>query len=134
MNAKERLRSMRRILAVQEQTHRLAEWKQAAARRDAAALEARREGLLAFLDGDGGLSPLFAEAAMKQLKLIEAETATALQRRESAEADVVSQARRAGVAQTMVGTAKVEAARADEREALAQAIEAMVSSGRASLP
>jgi len=134
MTAKARLTAVRRILSVQQQVRRLAEWKVATVHREAAALEAAHEALTAFLDGEAGISPLFAAAAMKQLQAIGAAKDRLEERRAIEEARLRAEAQRAGLAERLAQRAATDAAREAERDALVEVIERIVHRGGTSLP
>ena len=67
---RDRLKKIERVLAVQEQLHRLAQWKMAALDREKAELADGQVDLLSALNGDNQLHGLFVEAMTRRLKAL----------------------------------------------------------------
>ena len=65
----DRLRGLRRILKVQDQIKREADWRLAEAERAAAEVEAARAELAAFLERDATVGPLAVAAAAQMRRL-----------------------------------------------------------------
>ena len=68
-----RLKKIERVLAVQEQLHRLAQWKMASLDREKAENASGQAGLLSALNDDGQLQGLFIEAMTRRLKALSRE-------------------------------------------------------------
>ncbi len=68
-----RLKKIERVLAVQEQLHRLAQWKMAALDREKAENARGQAGLLSALNDDSLLQGLFIEAMTRRLKALSRE-------------------------------------------------------------
>lgn len=68
-----RLKKIERVLAVQEQLHRLAQWKMASLDRERAENASGQAGLLSALNDDSQLQGLFIEAMTRRLKALSRE-------------------------------------------------------------
>jgi hypothetical protein len=64
---RDRLKKVERVLAVQEQLHRLAQWKMAALERQKTENADNQVGLLAALNADNELHGLFVDAMTRRL-------------------------------------------------------------------
>ena len=65
-----RLKKVERVLAVQEQLHRLGQWKMAALDREKAEIADGQVDLLSALNADNQLHGLFVEAMTRRLKAL----------------------------------------------------------------
>ncbi len=70
---RDRLKKVERVLAVQEQLHRLAQWKMAALQREKAANAEGQVDLLSALNDDNELHGLFVEAMTRRLAALSRE-------------------------------------------------------------
>ncbi len=70
----DRLKKIERLLALQQQLHRLAEWKLAALDRKKAELASEQESLFGALNDDEPLQGLFVEAMARRLNALARET------------------------------------------------------------
>ena len=119
----DRRRRMQRLLKVQEQLHRIEEWRLAEARQEHEAIVRDQEELIQSLNADGGLQGLFLDATSRRLKKL------ATRERESGEAKdaqaerVLAEGARRGVAERLFAAATREARRAEEESQLQDATE-----------
>jgi len=128
-----RLRSLQRILAVQEDLKRLAEWKLALLHRKEIDLQKDQERLVAFLDENHSFSPSYAKMLAGRLRTLSVQRETTAAERKQQTERVLEQARRVGQAERMIDTTTELLRRADERKDLADTIEAAVNRKPASL-
>jgi len=118
----DRLRAMQRVLKVQTQLHRLAQWKLTGLERQADTLNSRQQHLLRFLDEEGSYTALFGEALMRRLRGIGEDKAKVLAAKREQADQTIEESRRLGRMQNMVDDlgdeARVEADRDDLRDIL----------------
>ncbi len=129
-----RLKSLRRIDAVQAQMVRLAEWRLAAAEhacRETAGDQAR---LREYVAGDGALGMPLARAALKSITLLDRRLARAEQERVSQKTALDQLRRRERTVATMADAAAAVARKASEDRDLATTMEAWLAAKGASLP
>jgi hypothetical protein len=98
----DRLRAMQRVLKVQTQIHRLAQWKLLGLERQEDALRDRQEKLLRFLDEEGSYTALFGKALMTQLHHVGEEKARVLVAKDEQAGQTLEESRRLGRMQNMV--------------------------------
>lgn len=127
----DRLRGLRRILKVQDQIKREADWRLSEAERAAAEVEAARTDLATFLDGDAIVGPLAVTAASQLRRLDARGIAAARAVEEEARAMREATARQKLVAKGVDTLAREEDA-ARERKDLERLIEGYAA--RAGLP
>jgi hypothetical protein len=122
----DRLKAMRRIVAVQAQVKRIAEWKLASIEERKVRLETATRELAGFLDGENAVGR-FATLALKQARrLAEREAAAERDRIRQAAATLKAQSRHK-LAEEMTETFAREDRAVRERQALEQLIESFVS-------
>ncbi|GGF47954.1 hypothetical protein GCM10007301_04080 [Azorhizobium oxalatiphilum] len=97
---KDRLRKARRIVAVQEQVHRQAEWRLADIHRQKVENERLRDELITTLNGDT-FGPLLVEVVAKRLKAVAAESQRIAAEQERQDARVREEALRLKRAERM---------------------------------
>jgi len=118
----DRLRAMQRVLKVQKQLHRLAQWKLTGLEQQEEALNGRQEHLLRFLDEEGSYTALFGEALMRRLRNVGEEKAKVLAAKQEQANQTLEESRRLGRMRNMVDElgdeARVEADRDDLRDIL----------------
>ena len=121
-----RAQRTRRVLALQEQLHRVAHWKLLDLRRRAAELDAQRRELIAALNDCDALQGLFLDATARRLMSI-AQEADKVEREELLQTTRVGeQARRVACAQRLSETVDRQAEREDEKRALLEVIDRLV--------
>jgi hypothetical protein len=127
-----RLRSLQRILAVQEDLKRLAEWKLAILQHKETGLQKDQERLVLYLDENHSFSTSYAKTISARLQALAAQKhATAAERVQQTER-VLDQTRRVGQVERMIDTAAGALRRDEERKELADTIEAAVNRKQAS--
>ena len=118
-----RLKSMRRIVEVQRDLRRAAEWRRAELERRLAALQEGERELVRFLSGENAFSGLFAASLAGRLRSLAAEVEEA-KRALAAQAEVVlCEAGREKRAERLAATLRREERRGEERNELAAAVE-----------
>jgi hypothetical protein len=129
-----RLKSLRRILTVQKDLQRLAEWKLAALQRKEAELQKDQERLVTYLDEDHSFTPAYAKTIVERLRTLAAERQKAAVEKQNQAERVLEQARRLGQTERRVDATAELLRRLEERQDLVEVIEAQVSRKQASLP
>ncbi len=129
---KDRLRSMQRILNVQTQLHRLAQWKLAEAERRDDALRERQRDLLRFLDEEQSYTALLSTTLMRRLRSVGEERAVAAVAKQEQTEKVIEELRRSGRMQNMVEQLEDEARQSAEREELRDGLEQLTNRRHAS--
>ena len=113
----------RRLLALQQQLHRVERWKLLGLQRRAAELDALRRSLIAALNDSDALQGLFLDATARRLKSIAME-ADAVRREEQVQAIRVGEhAMRVACAERLSETVDRQAVRAQEKRELAEVID-----------
>ena len=121
-----RAQRTRRVLALQEQLHRVERWKLLDLQRRAAELDALRRDLIAALNDSDPLRSLLQDATARRLKSA-AQEADAVAREEALQAARVGErAMRVACAERLSETVDKEAARTDEKQALLEVIDRLV--------
>ncbi|HZC80015.1 MAG TPA: hypothetical protein VE258_19825 [Ktedonobacterales bacterium] len=116
----------RRVLALQEQLHRVAHWKLLDLRRRVAELDSQRRELIAALNDSDALQGLFLDATARRLMSI-AREADEVGREERLQiARVREHAVRLACAERLSEAVAGQAARADEKRALREVIDRLV--------
>ena len=131
-----RLRSMRRILGVQAQIKRLAEWDLAAAEQRQRDIEAQRQALDALIDG-GDLSGALATAALRHRRKVQGREQEAEQERAAKALATRDAQARCRLAERLVADLDGQDRAARERQDLEWLIESAAGRGGtpgASLP
>jgi hypothetical protein len=115
-----------RVLALQEQLHRIERWKLLDLQRRAAELDSLRTELIAALNDSDALQGLFLDATARRLKSI-AKEADEVGRQEQLQAVRVGEhAMRLACAERLSEAVDKQDARADEKQALAEVIDRLV--------
>jgi hypothetical protein len=127
-----RLRAIQRILAVQAQLHRLAQWKLADLERREDALQERHESLLRFVDKDGSYGALFSNTLMRRLHGISEEKAKVVAEKHEQADKTLEELRRVGQMQRLTAGLEEEARQEHERQELREILERMAHRGHAS--
>jgi signal transduction histidine kinase len=118
----DRLRAMQRVLKVQTQLYRLAQWKLTGLERKEDALSDRQQHLLRFLDEEGSYTALFGEALMRRLRNVGEEKTKVLAAKQEQANQTLEESRRLGRMRNMVEDlgeeARIETDREDLRDIL----------------
>jgi hypothetical protein len=117
----------RRLLALQEQLHRVEHWKLLNLQRRGAELAAEREALIAALNDDDALQGLFLAARARRLTSLAQEADSVTRATEAQGVVVGEQATRVACAERHRDAVEVEARRQGERQALGEVIDTLVA-------
>ena len=121
-----RAQRTRRVLALQEQLHRVEHWKLLDLQRRVAELDTQRRELIAALNDSDALQGLFLDATARRLMSI-AREADEVGREERLQiARVGEHAVRVACAERLSEAVAGQAARADEKQALREVIDRLV--------
>jgi hypothetical protein len=122
-----RTERMSRLLALQQQMHRVERWKLLALQRRSSELETERLELIAALNGTDALHGLFLDAAARRLTSL-AKQAGLLAREEEAQTARVGEfAVRVACAERLSEEAEAEAARENEKQALGDVVDRLMA-------
>jgi hypothetical protein len=123
----DRLKSVRRVLAVQTQLHKLAQWKLADLASKDDDLRQKQESLVRFTDEDGSYGAIFSNALMRRLRMIGEERARCQNQHKLQEEKTAEERQKLGRMQSraeeLEDLQKVEA----ERKELAESLERLVA-------
>lgn len=120
----ERLRKAKRMLAVQSDIDRLADWRLVDIARNDAVLSDQRRVLIGFLDAESAFTAPFAAAMMRRLQRLEESRAKLNDEMQAQSRLRLEERRRLRRAQQIVGAVADEARRLEDRRNLFDAIEA----------
>lgn len=130
---RQRLKSLQRVLSVQKDLHRLAEWRFAKIERNLQMLRAEQERLLAHLDSEQLFATAFAKPILERLKALEEAKARLTREREEQRRLLLEDARRMGQVTNLTRAVEEHCRRDDEKRELDAAIEAALNRAAASL-
>jgi len=130
---RQRLKSLQRVLSVQKDLHRLAEWRFAKIERHLQMLRAEQERLLAHLDSEQLFATAFAKPILERLKALEEAKARLTREREEQRRLLLEDARRMGQVTNLTRAVEEQCQRDDEKRELDAAIEAALNRAAASL-
>lgn len=122
----ERLRRARRVLAVQAQLDRLAEWSLIDIKAQAAALEDTQRNLICFMSEESAVAGLFSTLMIHKLQAVAEKLATLVKEQEVQKARQLDERRRLRHAGRMVAKLESDEQRKDAACQLAEAIEAVL--------
>lgn len=131
---KERAERLRRILAVQEQMHRIEEWKLAELQRRQAELEGLQRDIIGALNDDSALHGMFLDAAARRLSSLTEETSLVEGEKVNQVAKLAEETARLRHAERLSSIANLVARRSVERDALVDLIEVILVQSSTSLP
>ena len=121
-----RAQRTRRVLALQEQLHRVERWKLLDLQRRAAELDALRHELIAALNDSDALQGLFLDATARRLMSIAREVDEIGRKEQLQIVRVGEHATRVACAERLSEAVDRQAARASEKQALLEVIERLV--------
>jgi RecA/RadA recombinase len=122
-----RLKTLQRILAVQKDLQRLAEWKLALLQHKESDLQKDQERLVTYLDENHTFTPTYAKTIAAKLHSLAAEKQRTVAEKQLQAERMLEQARRVGQAERRVEATTDIMRRAEERRELADTIEAEVN-------
>ncbi len=129
-----RLRKIERVLAVQEQMHRLAEWRIAALDREKAEIARGQESLLGALNGDDPMHGLFVEAMTRRLTALTREADRLAKAREVMEKKLTEETLKLKRTERMTDRVRREHATSEEKRLFQDLLETLGKTRDASLP
>jgi len=128
----DRLKSVKRILAVQTQLHRLSQWKLGELANREEFLKRRHEELVLFTDEDGSYSAVFSNALMRRLQALGEERSRVGAMKDRQATKTASERQKLGCAQNLHDKLKDEKRAEDDRKDLRDNLERIMSRYNAS--
>ena len=129
-----RLKKIERVLAVQEQMHRLAEWRIAALDREKAEIARGQESLLGALNDDDPMHGLFVEAMTRRLTALTREADRLAKAREVMEKKLTEETLKLKRTERMTDRVRREHATSEEKRLFQDLLETLGKTRDASLP
>jgi hypothetical protein len=129
----DRFRAVKRVLAVQTQMHRLAQWKLAELERLEDTLRDNQERLLRFLDEEQSYTALFGDTVMRRLRNIGEQKAQVTVAKTEQADRTLEESKRTGRMQRMADDLSEEARRELDRLELREILERINHRRNASL-
>lgn len=129
-----RLRKTTRLLKVQEQLHRIAEWKLAGLQAKAAELQNAQEALIRTLNDDDALYGLFVEARSKRLQVLAAEANVVEKAQDEQRKAAFERAMQVKRTERMVDVITTETRREVEKKEYLAILDGLATKSNASLP
>ncbi|MGQ7792553.1 hypothetical protein ACUN0C_09110 [Faunimonas sp. B44] len=130
----DRLESLERIVGLQRQLHRMAEWRLAELERRRAENDEAQRVLVEALGGDAALHGLFVAPMASRLRSLAVEGERIGRDVDRCRAELLDVSRRLKQAERVAAALAVESLRKSEAEQLREVIEQCLSAGPASLP
>lgn len=124
---RQRLKSLQRLLSVQKDIHRLAEWRFAAIESRLAVLREEEKRLLSYLDDERFFTVAYTKTIVEKLRALAEAKERFLREREAQSKVLIEGARRMGQVTHTAEAVATECRCAEERRELDAAIEAMLS-------
>ncbi|WP_157961486.1 hypothetical protein [Microvirga flavescens] len=129
-----RLRKTQRLLKVQEQMHRIAEWKLAGLQRQASELRDAQETLIQTLNDDDALHGLFVAPAARRLQQLAGQSSQVEAAQTAQSQIVLDKAMQVKRTERMVGTLEQEHRRNTEKKDYLSLLDRLATKRDASLP
>lgn len=130
----DRLKKIERVLAVQEQMHRLAQWRVAAVEREKAEVNDGQASLLSALNDDNQLHGLFVEAMTRRLTALAREAERLERVRRAMEQQLSQEALQLKRTERMTDRVRREHARGLDKRLFHDLLETLAKVRKASLP
>jgi hypothetical protein len=124
-----RARKMQRILAVQQQLHKIAQWRLTDLHTRLEQLTADQRDLIAALNEDEALQGLFIDGMARRLQSLADAASKTAEETQVQSVRLLEQAGRLACAERTAAAADLAALRADERKGLLETIERLADSG-----
>jgi hypothetical protein len=118
-----RAHKVHRILSVQQQLHRIEQYRLAELRSRLEQLDADQQALIAALNEDDALQGLFIDGTARRLKSVSEVASRTAEETEAQAIRLLEQSGRLACAERLAEAADLDALRAGERKALTEAIE-----------
>lgn len=129
-----RLKKIERVLAVQEQLHRLAQWKMAALEREKADNAGGQADLLSALNEDNQLHGLFVDAMTRRLTALSREAARLERARRAMEQQLSEEGLKLKRTEKMTDRVRREHIRGRDKRLFQDLLETLAKARDASLP
>lgn len=131
---KDRVERVGRILALQRQLHRIEEWRLADVQRRIAALEVAQQELINALNEDDALHGLFIDTLARHLRALSEEAGQLMVEKELQSHRLIEHTSRLKAVERLFAQVDEALTRANDRKALDQLIDSLVSRRAASFP
>jgi uncharacterized coiled-coil protein SlyX len=131
---KERVERVGRILALQRQLHRIEEWRLADVQRRIAALEVAQHELINSLNEDDALHGLFIDTLARHLRALSEEAGRLAVEKELQSHRLIEHTTRLKAVERLFAQVDEALSRANDRKALDQLIDSLMSRRAASFP
>ena len=129
----QRLKSLQRLLSVQKDMRRLAEWRLAALERQLAALQDEQKRLITYLDDDRLFTLAYTRTIIERLRAIEEAKERLKRERDEQSRILLQRSRRMGQIAHLTTAVAEQCRRSDEKRELDAAIDAAINRQCASL-
>lgn len=129
----QRLKSLQRLLSVQKDMHRLAEWRLAALGRQINALQEEQKRLISYLDDDRLFTLAYTRTIAERLRTLDGANQRLKQEREEQARIFLQRSRRMGQIAHVTDAVAEQCRRSDDKRELDAAIDAAINRQRASL-
>ncbi len=130
----DRLKKIERVLAVQEQMHRLAQWRIAGVEREKAEIAEGEASLLSALNDDNQLHGLFVEAMTRRLSVLAREAERLERLRRTMEQQLSEEALQLKLTERMTDRVRREHAHGRDKRLFQDLLETLAKARKASLP
>ncbi|TAL78625.1 MAG: hypothetical protein EPN75_10470 [Beijerinckiaceae bacterium] len=124
---RQRLKSLQRLLSVQKDIHKLAEWRFAAIENKLAVLHEEEKRLLSYLDDERFFTVAYTKTIVEKLRALAEAEERFLREREAQTKILIEGARRMGQVAHATEAVARDCRRAEERRELEAAIEATLN-------
>lgn len=131
---RQRLKSLQRLLSVQKDMHRLAEWQFAALERQLATLREEHKRLVAYLDDDRLFTLAYTRTIVERLRALAEAKERLTRERDKQSLLLLQQSRRMGQIAHATEAVAEQCRRSEERRELDAAIDAALNRQSASFP
>jgi uncharacterized coiled-coil protein SlyX len=130
----DRARKSRRILAAQQQLHRIEQWRMAQLQGRLAELEAAQLELIGALNDTNALHGLFIDTMARRLGSLAEEADRVAREKDAQSIELAEHAVRVRLADRLAQTIALEGAREEERKQLLDIVEQFINRKSTSLP
>ncbi len=131
---RQRLKSLQRLLSVQKDMRRLAEWRFATLERQLAAMREEQKRLVSYLDDDRLFTLAYTGTIVERLRTLDESKERLAQERDEQRRILLQRSRRMGQIAHATDAVAEQCRRSDERRELDAAIDATINRQRASFP
>lgn len=124
---RQRLKSLQRLLSVQKDLHRMAEWRFAALERQLYVLRGEQKRLLSYLDDERLFTLAYSQSILERLRALEEAKARLTHQRDEQSRILLEDARRMGQVAHAAEAVAEHCRRDDEKRELDEAIDAALN-------